>query len=765
MEIATDITDKKNADELLRESEERFMSAFKYAAIGIALVSPEGKWLRVNPALCNIVGYSEEELLSLTFQDITYAEDLETDLKYVHQMLAGEIQNYHMEKRYIHKKGHMIWVLLSVSLVKDRDGNPLYFIAQIQDITNRKKAAEALKDSEKRFRNIIDNSSFGIGTYDETGQCVVANKVLADIIGATVDQLLSQNFYHIKSWHDSGLLDAAKKALETGMNQAITIHITSSFGKDVWMECSFVPYKEEGNKFLMFIVGDISDRRNSEIALEESEKKYRRFFTTVPNAWAYHKILVDKDGKPVDYVFLEVNEAFEKQTGLKRVEIVGRRVTDVLPGTEKDPAGWIEKYGQVALTGKEIRLESYSKNINKWFAITASSPEKGYFIVIFDDITERKEVEQKVVNQKDFLNNIFESLTHPLYVINADNYEVTHMNSAARPDKGSDGITCYKLSHGFDKPCDTDDHPCVVELIKEKKEPVMVEHTHYDKYGDSRIVEVHGYPIFDKKGNVKQVIEYNLDITDRKKSEVEKERLNKELEQVIHATSHDLRSPLVNISGYSKELGYALDDLKTVFKDIDLPADKKEKIKSITEEDIAESMKYITTSINKMDSLLTSLLKLSRSGSVEMMITDCDMNRIVADVLDAMEYQLVTAGAKCEVSELPLCRGDERQLNQLFSNLIGNAIKYLDPERDGIIIVTGYKTKHLSVYCVEDNGIGIEHESLIRIFDVFHQISPDSEGEGIGLSIVKKIIDRLGGDIWIESDPGKGSKFYVSLPA
>lgn len=143
--IGKDMTEQQKTERSLRESEARFSGAFQHAAIGMALVSPDGHWLKVNASICEIVGYTEAELLALTFQDITHPEDLELDLNYVKQMLAGEINNYHMEKRYIHKQGHEVWILLSVSLVRSDDGQPLHFVAQIQDISQRKQAAAAFQ--------------------------------------------------------------------------------------------------------------------------------------------------------------------------------------------------------------------------------------------------------------------------------------------------------------------------------------------------------------------------------------------------------------------------------------------------------------------------------------------------------------------------------------------------------------------------------------------------------------------------------------------
>ncbi|MBV6626332.1 MAG: PAS domain S-box protein [Rivularia sp. (in: Bacteria)] len=126
-------------------SEELFRLAFNDAAIGMALVAPDGRWLKVNRALCEIVGYSETDLLKKTFQEITHPEDLEADLNYVRRVLAGEIRTYQMEKRYFHSSGRIVWILLSVSLVRDAEAQPLYFIAQIQDITFRKQAEARLK--------------------------------------------------------------------------------------------------------------------------------------------------------------------------------------------------------------------------------------------------------------------------------------------------------------------------------------------------------------------------------------------------------------------------------------------------------------------------------------------------------------------------------------------------------------------------------------------------------------------------------------------
>lgn len=240
---------------------------------------------------------------------------------------------------------------------------------------------------------------------------------------------------------------------------------------------------------------------------------------------------------------------------------------------------------------------------------------------------------------------------------------------------------------------------------------------------------------------------------------------NKELEQVVYVTSHDLRSPLVNIQGFSKELGFSLEEISSLLNTSEISPELKAKLSFILEEDIPDSLKYILSSTSKMDSLLSGLLKLSRVGRSATTLSNVDMNELIGEINNAFEFHLKEAGVEFRVGNLPPCLGNDVELNQMFSNLVSNALKYLDPERPGNISINGRLEDDHVIYTVEDNGVGIANEHQKKVFEIFHRLNPeDTEGEGLGLTIVNKIVSRHSGRVWVESEPGKGSTFFVSLP-
>jgi two-component system, chemotaxis family, sensor kinase Cph1 len=279
-------------------------------------------------------------------------------------------------------------------------------------------------------------------------------------------------------------------------------------------------------------------------------------------------------------------------------------------------------------------------------------------------------------------------------------------------------------------------------------------------------------PVRTGGGGITHFVAVKQDITERKSAE---ERLaglartlsekNKELETIVYVASHDLRSPLVNIQGFSKELARSCAELQLSLRK---PGDRNRgvDVKKLLAEEIPESLAYIQAGVGKIDALLSGFLRYSRLGRAALRIEALRMNPMLADIARVMEFQLQQAGVKLELGSLPDCLGDAIQINQVFSNLLENAIKYLDATRPGQVSVTGRLEGDRAIYSVRDNGIGIAPDHQSKIFEIFHRLNPaHGSGEGLGLTIAQRILERHNGAIWVESEPGVGSAFFVSLPA
>ncbi len=242
-------------------------------------------------------------------------------------------------------------------------------------------------------------------------------------------------------------------------------------------------------------------------------------------------------------------------------------------------------------------------------------------------------------------------------------------------------------------------------------------------------------------------------------------RKNMELEQILYVTSHDLRSPVVNIQGYCSELTGSLNQLRSILQDGDLSEDLKMAVLTLLERDIPENLRFITGNISRIDMLHSGISQLLISGKTELVKEKVEMKKLVSLALEGLDYQVGESGVKVEVADMPDCTADREMMSQILTHLISNAVKFLDPERPGEINISGYMDGEKAVYCVEDNGIGIPHEYQEHIFKIFHRLDVTVQGEGLGLSVVNKIIERHGGRIWIESEPDQGSAFCISLPS
>ena len=394
--IYSDETDRKRSEEALRESEEIFQQAFEGANDGICLVDTEGNLTKVNKRMSEIFGYSKEELESMTVNDIAHPEDVNISPEFIKRSIAKEVENSVFEKRYIHKQGRILWGQVSSSIVRDSKGDPLYFISHVQDITQRKRAEEALRESEKRFRHLFERAPLGYQSLDAEGCFLDVNQAWLDLLGYSRDQVIG-------SWFGDFLapmeIDAFKERfryfIATGEVHAdvqmvqrsgstILVHIDGSIGRD-----------ERGEfRQTHCILHDITARKRAEEELRASEDKYRSHFENVSDL-IYS---IDPELK-----VRTVSPSVEKILGYRPDEVIG------LPFQELNilaPEYLTSAFFDVksVLAGEKITFSVYefiAKDGSRKIGEVSGSPliKQGEIIGVISvarDITEKRKLEDRL---------------------------------------------------------------------------------------------------------------------------------------------------------------------------------------------------------------------------------------------------------------------------------------------------------------------------------------------------------------------------------
>lgn len=846
-----DITDRRKAEEQLRIREQNYRTIFNSTTEAVFIHDEKnGALVDVNDAMIRMYGYpSKEEVLKVSLTDLSANIDPyneEAARIFIQKAIKDGPQSFEWVARK--KDGSTFWI--GMTLKRTDIGGEGRILAVGRDITKRKHAEEALRESEsivnRKLQNLL-NPEGDIGALNLND--IVDNKALQDLM---------DDFYKLTNI-GGAVLDIAGNYLVAFGNQDICtkFHRVQSESRENCIESDtilaggvkvgeFKAYRCKNNLWDMvtpIMVGDqhlgnlylgqffYEDElldyelfRSQSRKFKYNESEYMSALDRVPrctrekvnaamafcsklsiliSSLNYGKIKLSRALSQKDMVLnkLEVSEQkfrklfVEAPLGVGLINSLTGEFYDVNPMFAKIADRTIEEMSCInwmSITHPDDIQEDVdnmtlfnSRKIDGfkmkkryihpdgsivWIKMTITRIEFGEnsyptHLCMIEDITESKKAEQKLRESEEKLSTLFSAMTEMVVI-----YELVY------DDDGE--VVDYRIidcNHAFIKITGTTKADLVGKLATEayqREEPLFL--TEFSSVGTRTTSrEFTTYIAFLDKHLMFSIVSLQqnyfaaiiTDITTMQQMQEVLVAKNKELENFLYITSHDLRSPLVNIQGFSHRLQKQSDLLKRIITESTLEPEQKSEIEVIVNEGLPKSLKFIMTNIEKMDSLINGLLQISRTGRITLSISKLNMKQLFESIIFAHNFQLSELGAKVILGDLPDCYGDENQLNQLFSNVIDNAIKYRDPDRQLVLEILASINYDKVIYSIRDSGIGISPRHLGKIWDVFFRVNSRDPmaGEGLGLSLAKRIADNHKGRIWAESEEGVGSVFFVEL--
>jgi PAS domain S-box-containing protein len=809
--LATRVQEQCQLAESLRESEERFRRIFEDGPLGMAVLDVNDRFIQANARLCEMVGYTEEELTRLTFMDITHPDERVRDIEHSRNLFSANIPRLQIEKRYLTKAGQMLWVNLTATIIRDDRGQPLYKLTMIEDITERKRAEEALWGSEERLELALRGADLGLWDWNvKTGE-VAFNKRWAEMLGYSLEEIAP----HISSWEELIHPDDLPKVMQI-LNAHLEGHtpfyevehrLCAKSGEWKWIldrgkvierSPDGTPLRAAGTHL------DITDRKEAEQALRASEERLRGLSEA-----AFEAIFLSEKG-----IGLDQNLAAERMFGHTLEEAVGRRVTEWIAPEDRErvmqnvSASYDQPYEVTALRkdGSTFPAEVRGKMIDyhgRQIRVTA-----------LRDITERKRTEEALrirteqlealrqvtldITAELDLNALLEALVKSalellevqsggIYIYQPDR-DVIRWTVAIGDDMAAVGVE-LKRGEGVSGKVWETGQPLIVDNYASWEGRAAIYEGHnwastlgvpiqwgeeflgvlnviadqVDRFSQSDVdllslhaaqaaIAIKNAQLFNETRSHAAELEQRVEqrTAELNKTHERLKTLARQRDEFVTSISHELRTPLT-----SAKLHLHL-------------------LKSRPEER-GRFMAQLDRETRRLEYIVDQLLYLSRLdlAQVEPKRISVDLNELVR--LYVWDRQVLAKQRALDLSfvdcaELPHLQADPMLLERVLGILLDNAFNYTPPGGRVTVSVDKHRVKdeRWALLTVEDTGPGIPLDERVRLFERFFRgriaLETGTPGSGLGLVIAKEIVEQHQGQLDVESLPGVGSKFKVLLP-
>ncbi|WP_036484514.1 PAS domain S-box protein [Myxosarcina sp. GI1] len=713
----------------LKENEERLRWAFEFAAIGKALVTTKGRFFKVNPALCKLIGYSEAELIQLKFQDITHPEDLDIDLEFVRQVLANEINSYQLEKRYIHKSGRAVWILLDVALAKDEVGNPKYFIAQMQDITSRKHAEKQLRQSEERYRLVVEDQTELIVRFERNGVITFVNQAYCHYFQRQKEEVVGKVAQSVALPEDESKVERVLQSL-TPQNPVGKVEFRTATDEEIrWMQWVYRAIFNERNELaeIQSVGRDISDLVKTQEALRQSEELFRITLKNSP-------IAVYTQDTKLRYTWMY--NAFAKY---QSEQLIGKSETEAFSIENARTLATIKKKVLDAKVGtrKEIFLVIDDRTFHYDLAVEPLWNKEQNLVgltCVALDISDRKQAEREVRQYDSIIRSFYNSNSSAMGVVEliGNNKDLIHIsgNTAAAHFFGLErqkfiGSSLRK-------------HIADAEIVdrwldscyrsQRENKPIYFEYIHSVEQ-ESKYISVNISPInFNNEqfnnatasnfANFSYIVE---DITERKIAARLKQKQLR-IQEIHHRVKNNLQiiSSLINLQTHVLKESSAvthLNELKNKIQAIALIHEKLYQSENVTQINFSDYLKALISTIFPSYLLVKKDIFLNTEIRHDFLL----------DIDTAVPCGLI--------------------INELITNALKHA--FAPNYRGEIKVIVAVNENDNLVLTIADNGKGLPTDFNLN------------NNQTLGLKLVKSLIAQLRGTVEVTTDGG--TKYKITL--